>query len=331
MSNKAVKKIRISLASAAVLGLNDSETMIRPTTLYLLHGDVCSGLCSFCPMSCQFAKKTTRKVSRVTWPEVSLEDLERAMQNLPGDIKRICLQCVRGFEEEIIFIIEFLSRLSNLPISVSVYVRDLDFVERLVKAGAQRIGIAVDAANQDVFSRVKKGDFHERLDLIRKASERFTARITSHIIVGMGETEKDVFDLLGLFYGSNVTTGLFAFTPVRGTDMQDHAGPDYGTYRRLQLTRYLFHNGMTDKFIFSFDSEERIDISLKSASDVPVIDFYNVFRTSGCPGCNRPFYNESPGKRPYNFSCIPEREALLRELESLELTLFKQLNIFNSI
>ena len=229
MKMQNIKKIRISLASASVLGLNASETMIRPTTLYLLHGRVCSGLCSFCPMSCQYTQKSMRKVSRVTWPEIDIIELEQALKTVPHDIKRICLQGVRGGEEEIIRIVSFLKEKSSLPISVSVYVEDLDFIERLVAAGAQRIGIAVDAANKEVFKRVKKGDFNKRIALIKEASKRFSGRITSHIIVGMGETEKDVFDLIRCFYDNNVTTGLFAFTPIRGTEMENHSAPDFGS------------------------------------------------------------------------------------------------------
>lgn len=326
-----VKNIRISIASASVLGLNDSKPMIRPSTIYLLQGDVCSGLCSFCPMSCQFTQKSMKRVSRVTWPEISMSDLLASLKNTPDDIERICLQCVRGFEDEIVQIIETLKKNTQLPLSVSVYVNDLEFIDRLVQAGAQRIGIAIDAANEDVFSIVKKGDFKKRVSLIKRAAKRFKGRVTSHIIVGMGESERDVFELIKEFYKNGVTTGLFAFTPVRGTDMEDHPEPDFESYRRLQVVRYLFHNNLEKAFVFTFDDENSVDIAFKDPNTRVEIDFYDLFRTSGCPGCNRPFYNESPGKRPYNFAEKPQKKSLLLELESLKLSFICQLNIFHTI
>jgi biotin synthase len=38
-----------------------------------------------------------------------------------------------------------------------------------------------------------------------------------------------------------------------------------------------------------------------------------AFRTSGCPDCNRPYYNESPGGLIYNFP----RKLLNEEIEDV--------------
>ena len=42
-------------------------------------------------------------------------------------------------------------------------------------------------------------------------------------------------------------------------------------------------------------------------------DLKNVFLTSGCPGCNRPFYNERPNLT-YNY---PSVRLLLKNLDML--------------
>jgi len=38
--------------------------------------------------------------------------------------------------------------------------------------------------------------------------------------------------------------------------------------------------------------------------------------TSGCPGCNRPFYNEEP-RKIYNYPFLPGKEEMLKINETL--------------
>ena len=52
----------------------------------------------------------------------------------------------------------------------------------------------------------------------------------------------------------------------------------------------------------------------------------SAFMTHGCPGCNRPYYNERPGDEPYNFPFKPEKayvkEILRRLFNRLETKKF---------
>ncbi|MCK4366835.1 MAG: hypothetical protein KAW84_02670, partial [Thermoplasmata archaeon] len=40
----------------------------------------------------------------------------------------------------------------------------------------------------------------------------------------------------------------------------------------------------------------------------------DAFCTSGCPGCNRPFYNERPGCTPFNYPENLTEEQLAKEI-----------------
>ena len=60
----------------------------------------------------------------------------------------------------------------------------------------------------------------------------------------------------------------------------------------------------------------------KKQIDQNLLKTEEIFQTTGCPGCNRPFYNEAPGGEVYNYpGKIPEKDLdaalnLIREAES---------------
>jgi biotin synthase-related radical SAM superfamily protein len=44
-----------------------------------------------------------------------------------------------------------------------------------------------------------------------------------------------------------------------------------------------------------------------------------AFRTSGCPDCNRPFYNEHPGGPLYNYPRPLTAEEAARAIQEMEI------------
>jgi biotin synthase len=46
----------------------------------------------------------------------------------------------------------------------------------------------------------------------------------------------------------------------------------------------------------------------------------NAFRTSGCPDCNRPFYNERPGGTMYNYAQPLNPQQAQRAIYEMELS-----------
>jgi biotin synthase len=112
---------------------------------------------------------------------------------------------------------------------------------------------------------------------------------------------------------------LFAFTPVRGTKL-DLPAPDIGRYRAIQLARYLIMAGRARvKDIDFVDGRitqiraARIEIERAMSTGLP-------FRTSGCPDCNRPLYNERPRGAMYNYATPLTEEE--REQARLELAAY---------
>ena len=54
-----------------------------------------------------------------------------------------------------------------------------------------------------------------------------------------------------------------------------------------------------------FDNHDRIiDFGIDNDKLHHIIQSGIPFQTTGCPNCNRPFYNERPGKKLYNYPKI---------------------------
>jgi biotin synthase-related radical SAM superfamily protein len=64
-----------------------------------------------------------------------------------------------------------------------------------------------------------------------------------------------------------------------------------------------------------FDEEERVvDFGVSKQVLLRVLEAAEPFLTSGCPGCNRPFYNEKPSGPLYNYP----RSVRSAELRSIK-------------
>jgi len=100
----------------------------------------------------------------------------------------------------------------------------------------------------------------------------------------------------------NVTPAIFAFTPVRGTALETKPQPPIEKYRRIQLARYLIVKKYARSKNMHFDSTGRLtDYGIKKETLTYIVETGKPFLTSGCPNCNRPFYNEKPSGPIYNY------------------------------
>jgi biotin synthase len=295
--------MRLSLGTAAVLGLAQARQTDPPTTAYLLLGGRCAANCGFCPQARE-AHGRADQLSRVTWPAFAGEEVLAALTEAP--FRRLCLQVVDspGWRERLLAFLSALKGVAHPPLSLSARPANAAEVGEWLELGVQRVGLPVDAATPEVFRRVKGGDFHRALDLLGEAASAFPGRVSTHLIVGLGETEREAAETLLLLYRLGLTVGLFAFTPVRGTALEGHAPPDPGVYRRLQVARWLLATRRVEPEgrPFAFDAEGRLaGFGLAPAELREALAGGEAFRTSGCPDCNRPYYNERPGGVTYNY------------------------------
>lgn len=242
-------------------------------------------------------------LSRVNWPpwdkEVVLTAVQQAYSR--GEIQRCCLQVTvsEGYLERVK---EIAGRMGHqVPLGASVVAR-ADQAGELLEAGLERVGLSLDAVTEEAYRRVKKGSLAEALAVIEEAARRCQGRIATHVMAGLGETEEELACMMERLQEWGVTVALFAFTPIPGTEMADEPPPPLDSYRRIQVARYLIHCGLTSTKDFTFSPEGRI-VSFGIPDDEirEVLANGEAFETSGCPGCNRPYYNEPPSGPLYNY------------------------------
>jgi biotin synthase len=120
--------------------------------------------------------------------------------------------------------------------------------------------------------------------------------------VGLGETEQEMIRVIQWCVDVGVYPSLFAFTPIPGTALETLSQPSIKSYRRVQLARYLIVHGKTRFESMKFDKNRNIvDFGFAIQELKQIIESGGPFYTSGCPNCNRPYYNERPSGPMYNY------------------------------
>jgi biotin synthase-related radical SAM superfamily protein len=318
------ERVRVSMGSAIVLGLLKGRLDAKPTTAYLLmcRNKKCSANCSFCPQARE-SKGKADMLSRVTWPPFPtrqvVDSLEGATES--GAMKRVCIQSLNypeAFDDVLLLVKEIRSKVS-VPISVSCKPLDRQKMKMWADAGVNRISVALDAATEQIFDKVKGKNvggpylWEKQRKALNEAVEVFgEGSVSTHLIVGLGETEKEICQTIQWCVDSGVYPGLFAFTPIPGTPLESSSPPALNSYRRVQLTHYLLTHKQNRFEDMTFDSDGCITgFGASKERVLEAIDSGVPFLTSGCPGCNRPYYNERPGGPLYNFP----RQLLPEEIE----------------
>lgn len=312
---------RVSLGTASVLGLAEAPMDAAPTTAYLMLGGRCAGDCAFCAQA-RSSHSRNGMLSRVTWPPYAAHAVAEACAAAyeRGAIGRACFQVTMGpgAIERAMAAVRRLAGCCQVPICASAMPRDLDDVAALLEAGAERVTIALDAATEAVYRRVKSGSYARILALLEEAAARFPGHIGTHLIVGLGETEREMAGRIQWALDRGIIVALFAFTPVPGTAMERIAPPSLDHYRRVQAARWLMVRGSARAEEMAFDHAGRI-VALGVPSDelTALLADGEAFRTSGCPDCNRPYYNERPGGVLYNYPRPLTKAEARREMAAL--------------
>jgi len=288
----------------------------------------CIANCSFCAQARDY-QGNDKLLSRVTWPSYELEEIIYGLKKpLKSDFQRICIQVInyQGFKEDTIKLVKLLNSNTKLPISVDICPVDIDTLKRLKEAGVERISIPLDGATPEIFNQIKGKDVNgpyqwsSHLKSLYEALEVFgNGNIGTNLIIGLGETETQAVELIQTLYVKNIETILFAFTPIQGTKLEDKQQPNISSYRRIQIARHLISKNLTTYKDFRFNEKGEItEFGVENFNEI--LKDGKAFQTTGCPGCNRPFYNERPSGPFYNYPRPLTDEEVRKELEELGVT-----------
>ena len=317
------EQIRVSIGTAIILGLTEGKLDAQPTTAYLMTYRLgkCTANCGFCPQA-KASKSSTELLSRVTWPTFPTQNVLAAIAATAqeGKIKRVCIQALNYPDVfgHLAALVKEIKQCSTIPVSVSCQPLNNQNIELLKKSGVDRLGIALDAATEALFNKVKGKDvggaytWQDQFCQLIQALDVFgEGNVSTHVIVGLGETEKEAVAVLQRCVDLGVLPALFAFTPVRGTVLENDLPPKLEVYRRVQLARYLIVNGKTRFADMRFDRAGHIKgYGLTNEALNAEVESGLPFRTSGCPDCNRPYYNEKPSGPLYNYPNQPNQKEI---------------------
>jgi biotin synthase-related radical SAM superfamily protein len=322
--------IQTSLAASLTLGLQPGSfhrnAKLKGLNLLLHYEEGCLGRCHFCGLSRSRKEGPRGKTFiRVDWPIYSLKEILQKSKT-KDQIHRVCISMITHPKalEDTLFVIQRFKEETDLLISVLMaptLIRDETFLDAMRKAGADRVGIAIDAATPELFDRLRGegvGGPHRwdhYWDVLRTAVRIFGRfHVGIHLIVGLGETEEEMVETIQKGQDIGAHTHLFSFFPEKGSPMESFSPPSLSQYRRIQLARWIINERLGSATQMKFDETEKL---VSYGIDIyPLIELAEPFMTSGCPGkdgkvaCNRPYGNERPSGPIRNFPFMPEPEDI---------------------
>ncbi len=337
--------VRISMAAAIQLGLKPGR-IYRATcdciNLIQNYPEGCYANCSYCGLARERpGLPEDNTFIRVAWPlyPTDLVAEKIAEREAKSEVGRVCVSQVQDHRanQDLLDIVQQVhSRVPQVPIAalVSATLLDEKKLYEIRDTGVDIIGIGLDGATEEIFDAVRgkktrsphKWDYH--WEIIRLARKIFgPMNVNCHIIVGLGETDNDLFNLFYQLKDEQIAGYLFSFNPEPGTATQDLPRQPIHRHRRVQLVKYLIENEALPREALSYDeagSLVRLDVSAEIVNRA--IDSGLPFMTNGCPNrhgvmaCNRPYGSYRPGEeyRDYPFQPNAEDVVVIRQQMRLE-------------
>lgn len=317
--------VQMSTAAAITLGVMKGAMYrcgcTRCLNLLLTYPEGCRANCAYCGLARHREAErdyADRNFIRVDWPAVPVDQIVDIVAEDPSasPFHRMCISMIthpRSDDDTVTVLKRWTERIDPSAIPVSILSNPTTMqrsdVETLYALGADIFTVALDAATPAIFERTRgKGvqsphRWDKYWDVLMDARDVFGAqKFGAHIIVGMGETEHDVLELVQRLVDLGGHSHLFCFFPERGSLMDHLPATPREQWRRVQLARYLIdYRGVRVEHM-RFDDAGRVsDFGLSEAELGDVIEAGTAFRTSGCPGkfaedvsaCDRP-YGDSP-------------------------------------
>jgi len=307
MTNIKPEKVRVSIGTATVLGIEFVKLESKPETAYLqtYYKGRCMANCRFCAQSKE-SKATTDRIARGLYlpyeTDLVVERLNKAIDI--GILKRICIQTMiyKGMLNDLMWLVRNLKE----PISVSLPPQKREILEKFKDNGVDKIVIPLDGITERIFDGIKgkKAKSPYRWEThwkgLREAVSIFgKGNVGTHLMVGLGETQEDAARIIQELHDLGVYSALFAYIPIPDTNL-NIGSPDLSFYRKVQLIHYLISENISNQNRMKFNDGKIVDFGIGEKKLERIINSGEPFTTKGCPHCNRPFATENASVL-YNF------------------------------
>ncbi len=334
--------VSISLASAIALGLRSGRFYrdARPTcaNLLLTYPQTCLANCAYCGLARERPGRAGDKsFIRVEWPVVPAGIVLDRLTTAGSEVKRVCLSMVTHGQAygDTLDVVGRLKAALETPLSVLI-APNLFNRQRLAElktAGADMIGVGLDAASERVFELRRGRGVRGGLSwamywrILEAAVAVFgIGRVNCHLVVGLGETDADIITTVQRLKGLGVAAYLFSFYPEPDSRMARARPPSLVRWRRLQLVKHLLEGGRMEPEQVGFDDKGRIARLDIDGEDLEAVILGGLpFMTDGCPGrdgslaCNRPFGSYRPGRPFRDYPFPPTPADVRRSVRQLRL------------
>jgi len=333
--------VRLSMAAAIELGLKPGRFLrgCRCGCINLLQNypEGCYANCTYCGLARERpGTPEDNTFIRVAWPlfPTDLVAEKIAEKEAADGVGRVCIAQVQDPRayDDLIEMTERVHRAApDVPLSALVSATTLDEhrLAHIREAGADIIGVGLDAASPELFEKTRgreaRGPHHwdHHWKIIRAARDLYgPMKVNCHVIVGLGETDRELVELLYQLKSEAIAAYLFSFNPEPGTMMHDEQRAPIHRLRRVQLVKHLIEHDDLPAESIAFD-EDGFIAELEGHGDAvaAAVDSGVPFMTDGCPdrdgavACNRPYGSYRPGEafRDYPFAPEPADVEVIRE------------------
>jgi biotin synthase len=342
--------VQMSTAAALTLGIMSGKMhrceCTRCLNLLLTYPEGCRANCAYCGLARHREAErdyADRNFIRVDWPAVPLDmtiDIV-AKAGAATPFHRMCISMIthpRSDADTVTVLKKWTERIDPKTLPVSILSNPTTMaradVQRLHELGADIFTVALDAATPEIFERTRgKGvqsphSWQKYWEILMDAREIFgPQKFGAHIIVGMGETERDVLELVQKLVDLGGHSHMFCFFPEKGSLMDHLPATPREQWRRVQLARYLIDYKGARVESMRFDGAGRVsDYGISDSELQSIVGEGVAFRTSGCPGkfrddvsaCDRP-YGDSPPSNIASYPFQPNGHDLRKIRKQLKL------------
>jgi len=336
--------IKTSLASAIALRFVSGRFFrdARPYCINLLlsYPEDCKASCAYCGLA-RTRPQGEDSFIRVEWPVLETRETIQRIARYRDNIRRVCISTVfhpNAVDDTLSIakqIVGATRRATPTDVPLSVLITPGIFgrgeMERLKALGVDTLGIGLDAASKRVFHRTRAGgvdgplSWEVYLTALNEASEIFgPGKVSCHIIVGIGETDKELSNIFFHIKSLKAMIHLFSFYPEPHSLMARNRRPSLKRFRRIQLLSYLVEKDMITPKALEFDAKGNLK-QIRSLSVTEAINSGRPFLTGGCPSrngdiaCNRPFGSYRPGEPFRDFPFLPTVEDICKIKKELSL------------
>ena len=311
------KTVRLSIAAAMTLGLRSGKfyrnARLGCINLLMEYDHGCLANCLYCGQAREVSNRAEcKRLIRVEWPSYPLSVVTKAIRTASLKdpfIQRVCLSTLTSpsAPEDLVKMVkkvkgDTLCRVSVLITPTSFEKRDLVNIKA---AGVENITIAVDTATPELFDKFRgtgaKGphQWNRYTNGVKEAVEvmgngKYSVGV--HLIIGLGETEEEAVGFIQTCYDVGSRVHLFSYYPENGTSLDDRSQPPMEQYRRVQLARHIIDHKQSRFETMRFKAGRLTDFGLPITKISALVREGKAFMTTGCPGCNRPYANETPSQ-----------------------------------